>query len=323
MRILAADELQRIFTFPRLIEALRGAFQGEVVVPVRHHHTIERRGEGDATLLLMPAWTGGANETGDSHVGVKIASVYPGNAARGLSSVQGSYVLMDGGSGVPLALIDGGALTLWRTAAASALAVTFLARQDASRLVMVGAGALVPYLVEAHASVRPIETVAIWNRTPERARKLAADLAGRRYRVEAVADLEAAVRAADIVSSATLSKAPLIKGAWLRPGAHLDLVGAFTPAMRESDDEAVRRARVYVDTRAGALQEAGDIVLAVKSGVIAEADICGDLFDLCRGVVAGRRSPEEITLFKSVGTALEDLAAAALAIAGEPTPAGG
>jgi ornithine cyclodeaminase len=216
-------------------------------------------------------------------------------------------------------MIDGGALTLWRTAAASALAASYLARDDASRLVMVGAGALAPHLIDAHASVRPIETVAIWNRNPSRAEALAARLAGRGYAVAAVTDLAAAVRSADIVSCATLSGEPLVKGDWLKPGVHLDLVGAFTPAMRESDDAAVRRARVYVDTRAGALKEAGDIVLPIKSGVIAEADICGDLFDLCRGAVEGRRSAEEITLFKSVGTALEDLAAASLAFASAPS----
>jgi ornithine cyclodeaminase len=319
MRIFTADDLQRTFTFPRLIQALRNAFQSDIVTPVRHHHTIARPGAPDATLLLMPAWTGGA----EGHVGVKIASVYPDNAARGLPSVMASYVLMDGDSGAPLALLDGGALTLWRTAAASALAASFLARADAGRLVMVGAGALAPHLIEAHASVRPIREVAIWNRHRERAEKLAATLGDRPYAVEAVEDLEAAVRVADIVSSATLSSEPLVKGDWLKPGAHLDLVGAFTPAMRESDDAAVSRARIYADTRAGALAEAGDIVQPLKSGVIAETDICGDLFDLCRGAVDGRRSAEEITLFKSVGTALEDLAAAGLAIAGEAPRTGG
>jgi ornithine cyclodeaminase len=312
MRILSADDLADVLTFPRLIEALRKAFRSDVVTPERHHHTIARPGAPAATLLLMPAWTDAAG----GYVGVKIASVYPGNAARGLPSVMASYVLMDGDTGAPLALIDGGALTLWRTAAASVLAASYLARPDASRLVMVGAGALAPYLIAAHAGARPVAQVLIWNRNPGRAEKLAASLTGRTYAVEAVADLEAAVRAADIVSCATLSSEPLVKGDWLQPGAHLDLVGAFTPAMRESDDAAVRRARVYVDTRAGALAEAGDIVQPLKSGVIAEADICGDLFDLCRGAVEGRRSAEEITLFKSVGTALEDLAAASLAIAG-------
>jgi ornithine cyclodeaminase/alanine dehydrogenase-like protein (mu-crystallin family) len=317
MRIITAEDLSRVFTFPSLIEALRGGFRSEIVTPARHHHTIERPGEPNATLLLMPAWTGGAHGT-DSYVGVKIASVYPANAARGLPSVSASYVLMDGETGAPIAMIDGGVMTLWRTAAASGLAASYLARQDASRLVMVGAGALAPYLIGAHAAIRPVEQVAIWNRNRGRAERLAAELADRPYAVEAVDDLEAAVRAADIVSCATLAEEPLVEGEWLKPGAHLDLVGAFTPTRRESDDAAVRRARVYVDTRAGALAEAGDIVQPLHSGVISEADICGDLFDLCRDAVAGRQANDEVTLFKSVGTALEDLAAAALAFSAKP-----
>jgi ornithine cyclodeaminase len=316
MRIITADDLARIFTFPALIEALRDAFRSEIVTPVRHHHTIERPGEPDATLLLMPAWTGAGGT--DSYVGVKVATLYPANATRGLASIQASYILMAGDTGVPQALLDGATLTLWRTSAASGLAASYLARQDASRLVMVGAGALAPYLIGAHAAARPIEHVAIWNHHRERADKLAAELADRPYSVEAVGDLEAAVRTADIVSCATLSEKPLVSGDWLKPGAHLDLVGAFTPTRRECDDAAVRRSRVFVDTRAAALVEAGDIVLPLNAGVISESDIVGDLFELCRGNAPGRGSDDEVTLFKSVGAALEDLAAAALAFSAKP-----
>ncbi len=307
MRLISAADLAETFTFPLLIDALRRAFQGEVVVPVRHHHAVERPGGTDATLLLMPAWTAGG--TGGGFLGVKIVSVHPENSARGLPSVSGTYLLTSAETGEPLAVIDGQALTLWRTAAASALAASYLAKADASRLVMVGAGALAPYLIEAHKSMRPIAEVLVWNHNPGRAEALAAKL-----NVRATSDLEVAVRGADIVSCATLSTQPLVKGAWLRPGAHLDLVGAFTPKMRESDDEAVKRARVFVDTRAGALKEAGDVVQPLQAGIIRETDIAGDLFDLCRGKVEGRRSSDEITLFKSVGTALEDLAAATLAV---------
>jgi ornithine cyclodeaminase/alanine dehydrogenase-like protein (mu-crystallin family) len=314
MQIVSADDLARIFTFPRLIEALRQAFQSPIAVPPRHHHVIERPGEPAATLLLMPAWTepGGA----ESYLGVKIVSVYPGNAARSLPSILGTYLLLNGATGAPLAAIDGQALTLWRTAAASALAASYLARKDATRLLMVGAGALAPYLIRAHASVRPIADVQVWNRHADRAEQVAAAFAGASYTARATSDLEAAVRNADIVSCATLSSEPLVRGAWLKPGAHLDLVGGFTPKMRESDDDATRRSRVYVDTRAGALKEAGDIVQPLASGIVSESDIAGDLFDLCRDKVRGRQSADEITLFKSVGTALEDLAAARLAYEG-------
>ena len=312
MQIVSAEELARLFTFSDLIEALREAFSSTFTAPTRHHHTIRTADGGEATLLLMPAWSDSSPHAAEkSFLGVKVVTVFPGNSARGRPSVSGSYLLMDGGTGEMLAIIDGPALTLWRTAAASALAASYLARPDASRLLMIGAGALAPFLIKAHASVRPIREVAIWNRRRERADALAAEIDLGSATLSAVADLEEAVRGADIISCATLSTEPLVRGAWLKPGAHVDLVGAFTPAMRESDDEAVRRAHVYVDTRAGAFTEAGDIVQAAH--IVDETSIAGDLYDLCRGNVPGRRSEDEITLFKSVGTAIEDLAAARLA----------
>jgi ornithine cyclodeaminase len=266
MRVIGAEDLARTFTFPLLIEALRKAFRSDIEVPLRHHHPIERPGEPAAMLLLMPAW-----QKNGGYLGVKVVSFYPGNAARSLPSVSGTYLLMRGDTGAPLAVVDGQALTLWRTAAASALAASYLARKDASRLLMVGAGALAPYLIEAHASVSPIAEALVWNHNPSRAEAIAARLSGRAYSVRAITDLESGVRGADVISCATLSSEPLVRGAWLRPGAHLDLVGAFTPKMRESDDEAVRRATVYVDTRSGALHEAGDIVQPLAAAVIRAA----------------------------------------------------
>jgi ornithine cyclodeaminase len=306
MRVISAAEIDRVLTYPDLIETLRAAFRSGVTVPPRHHHAIPRPG-AEAILILMPAWH---DEPSQGYAGVKIVSVFPDNARRGKPSVMGTYLLLSGESGEPLAALDGQALTLWRTAAASALAASYLARNDARRLAMVGAGALAPGLIAAHAAVRGIEEVAIWNRTPATAVRLAARLDRPGLRVRAASDLAEAVGTADIVSAATLASAPLIRGEWLKPGTHIDLVGAYTPKMREADDAAVTRARVYVDTRAGALHEAGDLVQPIAAGLLEEADIAGDLFDLCRGTAAGRRSDTEITLFKSVGTAIEDLAAA-------------
>lgn len=305
MRVVSAAEIDRALDFPRLVDALSEAFRSDVVTPVRHHHEME--GAGHGTLLLMPAWTGPATREG--FAGVKVVTVFPDNGARSLPSVLGTYLLLDGATGRPLAALDGAHLTVWRTAAASALAARHLARPDAARMVMVGAGALAPFLIRAHLSGRPITDVAIWNRNPERTRRVAADLVAAGLPVRAVEDLEAAVRQADIVSCATLSTEPLVRGAWLKTGAHLDLVGAFNLRMREADDEALRRARVYIDTQA-ARTEGGDVALGLQSGAIAPDHIQGDLFSLCRGETPGRRSPEEITLFKSVGTAIEDLAAA-------------
>ncbi len=217
-------------------------------------------------------------------------------------------------SAEPLMVMDGPGLTARRTAAASALAASYLARPDCERLLMVGTGALAKHLIEAHASVRPIVNVLVWGRDHEKAQKLAHRLTRRNLKVAATTDLANAVRGAHIVCCATASQAPLIQGHWLPLGVHLDLVGGFRPDMREVDDDCVRRARVFVDTRAGALEEAGDIIQPLQSGALREDDIAGDLFDLARGSRAGRRYHDQITLFKSVGTAIEDLAAARLAL---------
>ena len=306
MRFVTAEEIDAALDFPRLMDALAHAFRGGIEAPLRQRHAIA--GDERNSLLLMPAWTSGG---GERFLGVKILTVYPENTQRGLASTTATYFLMSGDTGFPLAGFDGHALTVWRTAAASALASRYLSRADASRLLVVGAGSLPPYLIRAHMSVRPIREVVIWNRTSARAEALAVQLGAEGLNVKAVGDLEAAARQADIISCATLSTAPLIEGAWLKEGAHLDLVGGFTPAMREADDEAVARADVYIDTEA-ALTEAGDIAGPIVRGVLLDEDIRGDLAGLCSGKVRGRGRPSEITLFKSVGTAIEDLAAAAL-----------
>ena len=312
MRIITAAEIAGTLTYGALVDALADAFRSDITVPLRHHHPIPQvAGEPEAMLLLMPAWT----PPGDgAFVGTKLVSVYPGNGARGLPSIYGSYVLCNGETGAPLAILDGTMLTVWRTACASALASRFLSRKDASSMVMVGAGALAPHLIRAHAAVRPIRNVALWNRSREKAVALAEGL-GRTVpgvTITVATDLQAAVEEADIVSCATISSQPIVSGAWLKPGAHLDLVGAYTPAMRECDDAAVTRASLFVDTRTGGLKEAGDIVDPIRRGIIRAEDVRADLFDLCRGREAGRAHSDEITLFKSVGTAIEDLAAAIL-----------
>jgi ornithine cyclodeaminase len=310
LRILDADAIAAALTYPALVEALREAFRAEIAVPVRHHHTIPQAGR-DATLLLMPAWTeGGA--ANDRFLGCKIVTVFPDNAATGQPSLHGRYLLMSGATGAPLALMDAQALTAWRTAAASALAASYLARADAEHLVMIGAGSLAQHLVRAHLAVRPIRRVTLWNRTHSRAVALAFGLTVTGIEATIADDLEAAVRDADVVCCATLATEPIVRGAWLKPGAHVDLVGGFTPRMREADNDTIKRARVYVDTRAGATREAGDIVIPLRRGILTKKGIRGDLFELCRGKAKGRTVDKQVTLFKSVGTAIEDLAAAML-----------
>ena len=311
MLTISAAEVDRALTFPGLVETLRTAFRDGAVQPVRHHHTLERPDGAAATLLLMPAWTdfNAAGTSAHGHIGVKIVTVTPDNNAIGKPAVMGLYLLLNGATGEPEALIDGQRLTQWRTACASALAASYLAREDSSRLLVIGAGALSSFLAKAHSAVRPIKEIRIWNRTPANAEKVASSLRAEGLAAEAVADLDAELALADIVSSATISTTPLIKGALLKPGTHVDLVGAFTPNMRESDDDAILRARVYVDTRAGATKEGGDIAQPLASGVLTESAIVAELAELARGERKGRETAQEITLFKSVGAALEDLAA--------------
>ncbi|MFM9861416.1 ornithine cyclodeaminase family protein [Pseudoxanthobacter sp. M-2] len=314
MRFFTAADLDRLIPPTVLVEALADAFRSGAVSPERHHHAVERPGAATATLLLMPAWRYG-DSAEDGVIGVKVVTVVPDNASRGRPAVAGTYMLMSGATGEPIAQFDGLALTVRRTAAASALAASHLARADAYRMVMVGAGALAPFLIAAHASVRPIAEVAIWNRSPAAAEALVGRFHRPGLTVQAVTDLEAAVREADLVSCATLSTAPLVRGDWLKPGVHLDLVGGFRPDMREADDAAVARATVFVDTRAGALAEAGDLLQPIERGVFRHEDIAAELAELCGGGHPGRRHAEEVTLFKSVGAAIEDLAAAEAALA--------
>jgi ornithine cyclodeaminase/alanine dehydrogenase-like protein (mu-crystallin family) len=302
MLVLSPEQTAASLSFPRLILALREAFIAGAQTPLRHRHDMPQPDASTASLLLMPAWRPGG------FLGVKFVTVFPDQSP----AVSSSYLLADAQTGRHLALIDGTEITGRRTAAASALAASFLARADAARLLVIGAGHIAGLLPEAYAAIRPIREVTVWNHRPEGAQRLAADLRAAGFNATPMTDLAAVAADADIITCATLSRTPLIQGAWLRPGVHLDLIGGFTPSMREADDTAIRRGRVFIDTEA-ALAEAGDLIQPLASGILSRQDIAGDLAMLCKGQIAGRRTEAEITLFKSVGSALEDLAAAALA----------
>ena len=302
-----AQRLRTVLDWEALIAALREMFATGCESPTRHHHTVPVPGEPDATLLLMPAWRRGA------YLGVKIVNVFPSNSDRGQPAVRAAYLLSSARDGEILALLDGGELTARRTAAASALAAGFLARADTRRLLVVGTGRLAGNLAAAHSCVRALDSIRVWGRHADKAGSVAKALAREGLPAKPAGDLAQEVEAADIVTCATLSTEPLVKGEWLRPGTHLDLVGGFRPDMREADDEAVRRASVFVDTFAGACSEAGDIVQPLASGVLKEEAIAADLTQLCAGEAEGRTGDDQITLFKSVGASLEDLAAAILA----------
>ncbi|MDQ1081010.1 ornithine cyclodeaminase family protein [Pseudoroseomonas cervicalis] len=306
MRLLDRDETTARLPWPALGAALQAMFREGCAAPLRHRHPLPQNEAAEGSLLLMPAWQA------HRYTGVKIVHVTPSNAKNSeIQAVHSVYLLSHGESGQPLAILDGGTLTDRRTAATSVLAATYLARPESRVLLLLGSGKVAHALAEAYAERFPLEEIRIWSRRASSAAKLAAALAARGLPARAVA--EADPRGADIISAATLSTVPLIDAALVQPGTHLDLVGAFRPDMRESDSALVARSRLFVDTRPGALAEAGDIVQAIAEGAITEAHIQADLFELCRGTHPGRASAEEITLFKSVGWAGEDLAAAVLA----------
>ncbi len=316
IELVDAEQVIAALPWPTIVEALRQGFTAgsDTTVPQRHHHAMHHTGTAEPrpgaeapTLLLMPAWN-------PKYAGVKVVAVFPTNRETDIPTINGNYLLLDGATGVPLAILDGGALTARRTAGASLLAASLLARSDSSRLVVMGSGRLAANLARGYAELFPIDEIVVWNHRLAGAERLAAELTAEGLSATATDDPKQAVATADIVTAATLSHEPVIAGAWLRPGTHVDLVGGFTPAMREADDDAIRAADVYVDTLAGALSEAGDIMQPITSGALSTETIRGDLFALCAATErqsSTHRAASAITLFKSVGHALEDLIAAA------------
>ena len=305
MLLVDAQATREALPFDRLVEALRRLFASGCEVPLRHTHTLSTTDGAGGTVLIMPAWVSGR------YLGIKTVNVFPGNAARSLPGLHATYTLFDANTGQPLAQLDGNEITARRTVAASALAASFLARPDARRLLVVGAGRVATLLPDAYRAVRPIEQVRVWARQPGQAQELAARWAAQGLDALAVTDLAAAAAAADVVSCATLATAPLLQGAWLQSGSHLDLIGGFTPQMREADDACFTNAAIYVDTDE-ALLKSGDLLGPMSRGVFGAADVRGTLAQLCRGQAGRRASPSDRTVFKSVGNALEDLAAAML-----------
>jgi ornithine cyclodeaminase/alanine dehydrogenase-like protein (mu-crystallin family) len=298
MKFVDGETVRRVLTFPKLIAALETAHR-------RPKMEVQDAflGNENAQYLVRHGVDGGRL------IGSKLITSFPANLAGGkLPAIQAVCVLFDGTDGRPLAVIDGTEITTWRTAADSALGANYLAPPLPKVMLVLGAGAMAEPLVYAHRCVRPsIERVLIWNRTAERATDLAERLRRQDTDAVATADLDAAVKQSDLISSCTRSHVPLIKGAKLKPGTHVDLVGSYTPQTREADDEAVRKSLIFVDRRESALHSAGDILQPLANGTISEAGILGDLYDLVNGQVAGRLSSSDITLFKNAGGGHLDL----------------
>lgn len=297
MKIITAEQIESIFSYREFIPFLNNYLTKKIEVPQRNHFDI-----GNNTLLLMPAWT-------DKYCGVKIATAFPNNRKIGKPTIHAIYILFDAITGEPLAQIDGKTLTNKRTAAASALASQYLSIKESKNLLMMGNGALCPELIKAHASVRPIKNVAIWGRNKNNVQKIITENNWGKLSIRISENIKDDFSWADIISCATSAVEPIVFGKYIEPGTHIDLVGSYKQNMREADDDLIKKSNIYIDNSA-AKEECGDIFIPLKNNIINEGFIKGVLADLATQKINGRNSTKEITLFKSVGFALEDLAAA-------------
>ena len=306
MRFVSADEVYRVCSGSALIDALEAAHRGPR--PLCEHSLIQQEVGGELqSYVNISAWLPG------EAFATKVITILPGNPSRDktLPAIQALVPLFDGKTGAPRAVVDGTSLTYVKTAADSALGARLLAKPEPKTLTLVGTGGLASHVVRAHLTAHPsIARVFVWGRRSEAAQSVADELKDLSADVSAASELQQAVQRADIVSCVTASTVPLVKGAWLKPGAHLDLIGSFTPDMRECDDDAVRRARLFVDSPWSAVEEAGDICDPLARGIIGRHDIEADLFDLCSGEFTLDRTEDDVTLFKNGGGAHLDLFAA-------------
>jgi ornithine cyclodeaminase len=310
--VLNAEEVARLLPMPECIRVMRDALaalaRGEALVPLR---TVMRVPGVSGFLGLMPGYIA-PREGNEGALGMKAVSVFPGNAQRGIDTHQGAVLLFEADTGRLSALMDGATITAIRTAAVSGVATDLLARPDAGELAILGAGVQARTHMEAIAAVRPLRRVRIWSRNPEHAAALASELRPRfKFPIETAASAEAAVRGADVVATVTASPEPILQRGWLKEGAHINAVGSSIPTTREIDTATMAAARLFVDRRESALAEAGDLLIPMREGAVKGDHIQAELGDVIIGKNPGRRSPGELTLFKSLGLAVEDVASAA------------
>ncbi len=300
--ILDGATIDTLLNTKDLVSAIHEGFTHGASAPQRLHYELDGE-NSNRFLLLMPAWN-------TEIVATKIVTVYP----QQVPSIAAQYLIFDARSGLLRAIMDGTALTPWRTAAVSALASSFLSRPDSRSLLLLGTGAVARCLVRAHSWVRTFDNIFVWGRDASRLQAFIDDARSDGYPCESVRDYRDVVPAVDIVSCATAAIDPLILGADIRAGTHVDLVGAFRPTMREADSDLIQIASKYADTIGGAIKEGGDYAIPIAEGLMTEDDIAGDLVGLASGRTMSRRREDEVTVFKSVGTAVADLSAGAFAL---------
>lgn len=298
-----AQTIEALFSYKEFIPLLGEYFTKDIKSPARPHYPIENNHGDPNMLLLMPAWQV------DNFIGIKIITVFKDNGTKGLNTINGTYLLIDGKTGQPISTFDATSITSKRTAATSALAASYLAKPESKTHTMLGTGQLCNELILAYTSIFPIEKINIWGRNLGKATTKVEQLKSLNIHAKVVEDKPKILADSDIISAATYSKTPIVEGEFISPGTHVDLVGSYLPDYREADDEVIKKARLFIDTSA-ALHETGDLIIPINQGVIEESDISGTLIELCKGQIPGRKDKREITFFKSVGYALEDLAIA-------------
>lgn len=309
MKLIDADQVNRSLQFPALIEALDQGFAQDFGMPQRQVFSLSPDPAKHDGFAVLPAWN-------QDVIGVKAFTYFPDNAAQGYASLYSKILLFSREHGVPLAMVDGTSVTYWRTAAVSALASRYLSRSDSRKLLLLGTGKLAMPLVLAHLAVRQITQVFLWGRNAVKVAELKQRLTLLlpQHEFVVVEDLAACAGQADIIVSATGSPAPVLSGAWIAAGTHVDLLGNHSPKGRECDSELIQKSSVFVDSLQNVLNEAGELLIPIQEGVFDPSQIRAELADLCRKQVTGRSTAQEITLFKSVGTALSDLIAAHLVL---------
>ena len=304
MKVISAEQVHSALQYPDFIDSLQEAFKGDYTMPPRQVMLLDENPENHDAFAMLPSWN-------DEVIALKAFTYFPDNQAPH-SSLYSQILVFDRKMGAPLALIDGVSITGWRTAGVSALASRFLSRTDSTSMLLVGTGKLAPFLIRAHASVRPLKTIRIWGRSPDKAGAIAERMKAELPEItfEVTTDLKSACSESDIIVSATGSTEILIHGDWIQAGTHTDFLGNHHADKRECDTALVTQSRVYVDTKANCFKEAGEILVPISEGVFSKADVVGELSDLCRHNVPARTSEDQITLFKSVGCALGDLCGA-------------